>query len=213
MNGFTHRSAAPGVHYAAAPCDRVLRSLPAHPADRAAARTLDGTRATEFLAVRSLLRALLRVLAPGLPGPVIAAHDTGRPHLPQHPDTGISFSHSGGWAAVCVGFGRQVGVDIEVPGPMSPQMVRRCCTPRDAARLSTLPGRDRETAFAWLWTAQEACVKALGTGLAGAPWTVPVGIGQRGGTWNGVRWRAQYDASRIPLTCAFTAACGPRTRP
>ncbi|MEU6548764.1 4'-phosphopantetheinyl transferase superfamily protein [Streptomyces sp. NPDC046915] len=213
MNGFTHRSVAPGVHYAAAPCTRVLGSLPAHPADRAAARTMDDTRATEFLAARGLLRAMLAMLIPGLRSPVIAAHDTGQPHLPQWPATGISLSHSGGWAAAAVGLGRRVGVDIEVPSALSPRMVRRCCTPRDAARLSALPGRDRETAFAWLWTAQEACVKALGTGLAGAPWTVPVGIGQRSGEWNGVRWRAQHDASTIPLTCAFTAPYGPRTRP
>ncbi|MEU8971069.1 4'-phosphopantetheinyl transferase superfamily protein [Streptomyces monashensis] len=213
MNGFTHRRVAPGVHFATAPCDRALRALPSHPADLVAARAMDDTRASEFLAVRGLLRALLAALAPALTGSVIAAHATGQPHLPRHPGTGISLSHSGGWAAAAVGFGRRVGIDIEVPTPMSPHLVRRCCSSADAARLSALPSQDRQTAFAWLWTAQEACVKALGTGLAGAPWSVPVGIGQRSGAWHGVRWCAQYDASTIPLTCAFTAPYGPRTMP
>ncbi|MFD8611805.1 4'-phosphopantetheinyl transferase family protein [Streptomyces sp. NPDC059631] len=213
MKGFAHHGVAPGVHYAAAPCARILRTLPAHPADRAAARGLEPGRAVEFVAARSLLRALLAALAPAAPGAVIAARDTGRPYLPEHPGAGVSLSHSGGWAAAAVGLGREVGVDIEVPGPLSPRLVRRCCGDEDAARLSALPRREGEAAFAWLWTAQEACVKALGTGLAGAPWTVPVAVGQRSGTWRGVRWRAPYDTSRIPLTCAYTAPHGPRKNP
>ena len=41
---------------------------------------------------------------------------------------------------------------------------------------------------AGIWTVQEACVKAAGSGLAGRPWRIPVEVAQLHGRWRGYRW-------------------------
>jgi 4'-phosphopantetheinyl transferase len=70
-----------------------------------------------------------------------------------------------------------------------------------------MPAPQRDLEFAWIWTAQEACVKATGQGLAGRPWTVPVEVGQRAGTWHGVRWLSLRDRFGTPVSCAYQP-CG-----
>ncbi|MER7914479.1 hypothetical protein [Streptomyces sp. NPDC096068] len=64
-------------------------------------------------------------------------------------------------------------------------------------------------------------MKAVGKGLAGRPWTVPVPLGARTGTWNGVHWSAPHDDDRddddrdgddrdaVPVACAWTVPAAP----
>ncbi|MFE7131721.1 4'-phosphopantetheinyl transferase family protein [Streptomyces sp. NPDC057638] len=183
-----------------------------HPADRAAADGMADWRAREFLAGRAALRHLLAEVAPDAAElPVVRGHH-GRPLLAGRPDLGISVSHDAGQTAAAVAFGRAVGVDVQRPPErLDPRMVRRCVRAGHAT-LAALPPAEQGVEFAWIWTAQEACVKAEGTGLSGAPWRVDVRPRQTRGTWKGFTWRALRDhgdhgdhtaLSAIPVSCAW----------
>jgi 4'-phosphopantetheinyl transferase len=164
-------------------------------------------RAREHSAARLLLRRLLAAVGRPATGP-IASHATGQPFLPDHPDLTISLSHSGDWVAAAVGINHTVGIDVQLPLPAH-RLLRRCC-PAGEATLTALSPARRDLEFAWLWTAQESCVKATGQGLAGLPWTIPVHPGQTAGRWHDVTWRSLRDHYRVPVTCAYqeVPTCG-----
>ncbi|MEU7117546.1 4'-phosphopantetheinyl transferase family protein [Streptomyces zaomyceticus] len=217
-------TAAEGVHYLVGRSEEVLAALPVAPADRAPAAALPPWRAVEYTASRTLLRALLREIGEDLRGGPVAARPGGRPYLPGRPDLGVSLSHSGGWVAAAVGRNRDVGVDVQTPAPVGDRLLRLCCSPGDAEALAALPEDGRRREFAWIFTVQEACVKAVGAGLSGRPWNVPVALGQRTGEWTGeptgeptgeraeeraeargrVRWCAPRDRHPVPVGCAWT---------
>jgi 4'-phosphopantetheinyl transferase len=72
-------------------------------------------------------------------------------------------------------------------------------------------------AFAQVWTVQEACVKARGTGLSGAPWRVPAEPDRPVGAWGGLRWQrlpwpAAAGARHTALALAFGPPPGTHTR-
>lgn len=161
-------------------------------------------RAREHAAVRALVRRLLTAVAgPDAGATPIAARPHGQPYLPLRPDLAISLSHSGDWVAAAVGVGPEVGVDVQVPQDTPATLLRRCCGPATREALAAMPRPRRELEFAWIWTAQEACVKATGLGLAGRPWAIPVEVGQRCGTWHGVSWLALRDRFPVPVSCAY----------
>ena len=83
----------------------------------------------------------------------------GKPYAENAPH--FNLSHSGDWLLCAVG-DAPVGVDIEVPRKISPALVRRTCTPAEQAFLADHPG-----CFLQLWTAKEAYLKYLGTGITG----------------------------------------------
>ncbi|MGZ3143724.1 4'-phosphopantetheinyl transferase family protein [Lentzea chajnantorensis] len=170
-----------------------------HAVDVQAAAHLPAVRAREFAAARGLLRSLVAELGEG----EIAARESGQPYLPDHPDLAVSLAHDGGYvAAACRrGRGLGVGVDVQLPVPASDGLLRRC----GVAELAELPEGERDLEFAWVWTVQEACVKATGEGLSGRPWSIPVARGQASGTWRGVRWN-RLRTSAVPVSVAFLEA-------
>jgi 4'-phosphopantetheinyl transferase len=179
---------------------------PGHPEDRAAAAGMVAWRAGEFLSGRALLRWLLAEVVPEAADRSVRPGPNGKPHLPDRPGIGISIAHDEGHFAACVALGRAVGIDIQRPVPnLDAGLVRRCVR-AGRQTLETLPPEERSREFAWIWTAQEACVKAEGSGLAGGPWTVDVRPHQTAGTWKGFAWRGLRDCSDTPLTCAWEAA-------
>jgi 4'-phosphopantetheinyl transferase len=180
-----------------------LRGIEPAPVDAEAAEGLPAWRAAEYLAARTLLRRLLAdVGEPGATTLPIAARDTGQPHLPDRPDLAISLSHEGGWVAAGIGT-TDIGVDVQLPSPTNLGLIRRCCTPSAQRELTDLPDAQRDLEFARIWTVQEACVKAAGSGLGGRPWTVPVEVGQRTGVWHGYRWHRLSDRLGVPASCAY----------
>ncbi|MFC9702164.1 4'-phosphopantetheinyl transferase family protein [Streptomyces sp. NPDC056943] len=197
-------TAAEGVHYLVARSEDVLGTLPVAAPDRAAAADLPPWRAAEYTAARTLLRALLRETGDDLRGGPVAARPGGRPYLPDRPDLGVSLSHSSGWVAAAVGTGRDVGIDVQAPSPVSDRLLRFCCSPEDAEALAALPEAVRRREFAWIFTVQEACVKAVGAGFAARPWSVPVALGQRAGAWDRVHWSAPRAGRPLPVGCAWT---------
>ncbi|RKN77518.1 4'-phosphopantetheinyl transferase superfamily protein [Streptomyces klenkii] len=194
----------PGVWIAQDERDRWIPADP-HPHDRAAAANLPRWRVTEFLAARALLRHLLRAVLPEQADAPVHAGEHGRPVLAGHPDTGISISHDGASIAVAVAPHRRVGVDVQQPADSAPDTLLRRCLGKHARTVSTLPERQRALELAWVWTVQEACVKAAGTGLSGRPWTIDVPPGRPRGQWDAYEWISLRERSRTPLSCAFSA--------
>ncbi|MGK5543256.1 4'-phosphopantetheinyl transferase family protein [Streptomyces sp. URMC 127] len=201
----------PGVWVAHGTRDEWIQAGP-HPHDRAAAATLPAWRATEFLASRALLRHLLRATLPAQADAPVHADDHGRPALTGHPDTGISISHDGDAIAVAVAPHRRVGVDVQQPADSVPDTLLRRCLGEHTPAVSALPERQRAAELAWVWTVQEACVKAAGTGLSGRPWEIDVPPGRPRGQWESYEWISLRERSRTPLSCAFSALRGPVTR-
>lgn len=83
---------------------------------------------------------------------------------------GFSLSHAGDFAAVAVMRGATVGVDVETPRPrLDPSAVARAYfAPAEVAALDACTPAARASMFLRFWTAKEAVLKALGTGLAGS---------------------------------------------
>ncbi|MFD5983833.1 4'-phosphopantetheinyl transferase family protein [Streptomyces cyaneofuscatus] len=185
--------------------EEVLDALPVAVRDRAAASRFPPWRAEEYAASRTLLRALLREIGEDVAGGPVAARPSGRPYLPGRPDLGVSLSHSSGWVAAAVGRGRDVGVDVQTPAAVGDRLLRLCCPPADAEALAGMPEARRRREFAWIFTVQEACVKAVGRGLSGRPWNVPVNLGQQAGDWGRVSWCAPRGGEPVPVGCAWNA--------
>ncbi|MEU0163152.1 4'-phosphopantetheinyl transferase superfamily protein [Streptomyces sp. NPDC006261] len=192
----------PGLHLAVASIPAALNTL--RSADISpASRTMPPWRAREHLAGRALARTLLSKSL-GLPSHTpLRSRTGGPPCVPGHPRLSVSISHSGDTVAAAVAH-QPVGIDIQAPSPPSEGLLRRCCSPSAAAALRRLPPEERALHFAYLWTAQEACVKALGTGLAGAPWRIDVAPGAREGRWRRLTWRHLTDiGSPLPTCLAY----------
>ncbi|MYT75250.1 MULTISPECIES: 4-phosphopantetheinyl transferase [unclassified Streptomyces] len=200
--------AAPDVWVATGQLGPWLRAA-ADPDDRAVAAALPRRRTAEFLAGRALLRHLLRLTVPERASTPIRADAKGRPVLDGDPDTGISVSHDGPAIAVAVARGRRVGVDVQLPVTDVPDSLLRRCLGRHTEDVMPLCERRRGVELAWVWTAQEACVKAAGTGLAGSPWSINIPPGSRAGRWDGYRWISLRDRSPTPLSCAFSLSDAP----
>jgi 4'-phosphopantetheinyl transferase len=91
----------------------------------------------------------------------------GKPTL-AHPTSPIRFnlSHSGGFAALALAHGCEVGIDIEAMRPINEDIAERYFSPFEIAALHALPARERPPAFFRCWTRKEAVIKATGEGLA-----------------------------------------------
>ncbi|MGH8792446.1 MAG: 4'-phosphopantetheinyl transferase family protein [Stackebrandtia sp.] len=201
----TYVEAASGVLVAVDRADRVQDCAAVDPTERARADQMPAWRAAEYLGARGLLRRLLAEAGYGASGAILN-RPSGQPYLPAHPRLGISLSHSDGLVAAAVGVDRRVGVDVQTPVPVGAALLERCCTPGGRFELAALPPQRRATEFAWIWTVQEACVKAAGAGLAGRPWRIPVEPRAREGRWSGYTWIALRDQTSTPTACAYLDA-------
>ncbi|MFE3323268.1 4'-phosphopantetheinyl transferase family protein [Streptomyces sp. NPDC059176] len=176
----------------------------AHRDDLLRAAVLPEWRAREFLAGRGLLRHLLTAVRPELARYAVVPDAYGKPWLRACPDVGVSVSHSRGSLAAAVAVGARVGVDVQRPeAAVTESFARRLLGERGAEALAGLPAARAAEEVAWVWTAQEACVKADGRGLAGRPWSVGVAPGSRSGGWGPYRWVALRGISATPLSCAY----------
>ena len=122
----------------------------------------------------NLITALFQEASDSREDSILGRTAAGAPYLRTMPGVHISVSHSGSWW-LCAASGTPVGIDLEFPRK------RRNETEEDmAARLCRLGERfftseeadwisrgDRVKRFLTLWTAREAYVKYLGTGVTG----------------------------------------------
>lgn len=130
----------------------------------------------------SLRRRIARAVAASFAGRdaadfAITTSGDGQPMLSGPGGLHVSFATRGDLSLVGIAT-RPVGVDLEraiTPGEIPWNVLR----PDEAAVLRTLPETARTEAFLDLWTAKEAILKALGTGLRIAPealWITQEGI-------------------------------------
>jgi 4'-phosphopantetheinyl transferase len=162
------------------------------PEEQARARRFRGDHlARRYRRAHAALRILLGREAGCAPGAVPIVSLPGR--KPRLRDSGLCFnlSHSEGLAAIVMGQGREVGIDVEVRrralGDVC-ALAERACHPCEGEALATLESGRREEAFLRLWTVREALLKAIGTGLAAPPEMIdasPVLAGVQSLEWNG----------------------------
>jgi 4'-phosphopantetheinyl transferase len=118
-------------------------------------------------ALRCLLGARLNVPPDGLR---FAAGQYGKPHLSDHPQLSFNVTHSGARVLIAMSDVRHVGVDVESvdrtfdwTGP-----ARLVCSKPELQWLQQMQPSLRLQAFLRVWTAKEALVKGVGTGIGDA---------------------------------------------
>ena len=79
----------------------------------------------------------------------------------------ISIAHSGDWAVIAVG-NCEIGVDLEVSGPVQWAAARRYFQPEELRSLETTVPSLQSAAFLRMWTRLEAGLKLRGMGFSGA---------------------------------------------
>lgn len=110
-------------------------------------------------------------------GEVVISHDpAGQPRLagPHASALHISLATRAGVVAVALAR-RPVGVDVELVDPDGP-LPREALHPDELRTLDATEAVTRPLAFARLWAAKEAYVKALGTGFARPPESFAVSL-------------------------------------
>lgn len=80
----------------------------------------------------------------------------------------FNVSHSAEIALIAVGFGRELGIDVEYIRPNVDvlEIATHFFSPREILELSGLPGNQQIHGFFNCWTRKEAFVKAIGLGLS-----------------------------------------------
>jgi len=124
------------------------------------------------------------------------------------PPVALSLSHGGGWVAVAVNVHGRVGVDVEAERPVAPALARRCCS---TAELTWLERADdaqtRDERFLRLWTAKEAYLKAIGTGLGVDPRSVSVDWATSGPRLSGPEKDRWHFCSSAPADGVRVTVC------
>ena len=145
------------------------------------ARTVDQRR---FIVRHGVVRHLLAVITGVAPSRLPLRWVEGQ--RPQVTGAGLelSVSHSEGLALVAVaGAGARVGVDVETLRclPDRPALSEVICTPRERRGLHGHSEVEATRRLLVTWTAKEAYLKAVGTGLATDPAAVEVSPATGGG--------------------------------
>lgn len=97
----------------------------------------------------------------------IQTDQLGRPLLPKSPTTRFSCSASRNLALITIAKDHRIGVDVEYVCvvPEAPAIVDSFFTIHEADEFAALPDPAKDLAFLEFWTAKEAYLKAIGTGL------------------------------------------------
>jgi 4'-phosphopantetheinyl transferase len=136
-----------------------------------AARFVFERDARRFRHARAALRRLL-ARSTGTPAAdlVFDAGAHGKPAL-RGIDLPFNLSHAGPLGLIGIGSAHAIGVDIELLHRIdqADALAQRLYTPGERALLAALDGSAYELAFLRCWTRKEACLKAVGCGLAVEP--------------------------------------------
>ncbi|MDW5593373.1 4'-phosphopantetheinyl transferase superfamily protein [Conexibacter stalactiti] len=143
-----------------------------------AARFRDPADGARFTVGRGALRLLLgRCLGIAPPAVELTRAAHGRPALAGGAlDFNVAHAHR--LVACAVSRTRRVGIDLEWIRVLREQhaVTALACDERERAWLDGLPPRGRRQALFELWTAKEACLKAIGCGLLEEPAAVAVAL-------------------------------------
>ncbi len=150
--------------------EAVVDRLEAAERRRAARFRVDAGR-LRFIAAHAMLRTLLAHRLGVLPDALrFVEGPRGKPTLsepPAHPEPRFNLSHSGDLAVVALA-DTEIGVDVEAhrPVPKLDALARRFFSEAERDRLASVAEEKRETLFLGIWTAKEAYLKAVGSGVA-----------------------------------------------
>jgi 4'-phosphopantetheinyl transferase len=181
------------------------------PAERErAGRLLDPGHRRNRLLARGVLRGVLAEHLGADPARLeIARPPGGKPVLlgvsvPLY----FSLSHSRDLALIAVSRHTEIGVDLEfIDRSIDVDVIgRQVLRPGEQATLALLRPRPRQVAFLRLWTAKEACLKAVGAGLGASPYHVAV---SRDGTTACSLWPP---VTRPPATWSLVELAVPGAR-
>ncbi len=153
-----------------------------------------------FTVARATLRVLLAErLGAGDPRRVeIKADANGKPYLEGETELHFNVAHSGEWALYAFSTSAEVGVDFEVLAHRDrvADVEASIAYPDERVGLDSV--EDRALGLLRLWTAKEAFLKALGTGLQIEPSRLRVPISTLGGDAGAgeVEWLDRPEISR-----------------
>lgn len=188
--------AAGDLHVWAVPLDAAnLHALPyteiLSPEERLTADQFRHTAPRQrFLIARTALRILLgRYLRQQPSEVVIVSGALGKPRLADQTNTAklqFNVAHSDQLALIAFTYGNEVGVDVERDRVVrnAEQIAERYFHPIEIAAIVSAPPTERSIAFLKCWTAKEAVLKAIGTGVNDslAEFYVPVNAAKGGVT-------------------------------
>ncbi|MFJ4871399.1 4'-phosphopantetheinyl transferase family protein [Streptomyces sp. NPDC088757] len=196
--------------------------------DPQAPHTLSAARRREFLAGRALLRLAVAELT-GTPAEKVQIGTRGgkRPFCLNAREVDVSISHSAGRIAVTAAHGCEVGIDIQLPVPVSARLLLRydVAGSEPVTRAAPGPRRDdhspdapvtdlgdsnRKTQatdlhyeFANAWTVREACAKSLGLRVGADLWRIRVPPKARRGNWGDAHWYRMPPFQGCPVALAL----------
>ena len=150
--------------------------------EEARARRMAFARDTcRSLASRHALRAVLAGIVGRSPASLVIEPDVaGKPHLASGQALHFNVSHSAHRCLIGVSAREAIGVDIEVMRSVEDaQSLARSYFTRDEREECSTDAAPGSIAFLSCWTRKEACMKALGVGLAAQPATIDVGCAPR----------------------------------
>ena len=159
--------------------------------ERAARFVFDRDR-RRFLAARRFMRQVLADRLGCAAGELrLVAGEHGKPALADHADLYFNLAHSEATAllvlAPCA-----VGIDVELLRPIADAelLAERNYTARERRWIGAADGAERSRRFLHCWTRKEACLKAVGCGLAVEPASFDVLAGS-GSAPIRVSWQAR----------------------
>ena len=161
--------------------DQVTASLDDGERERATRFRFPGD-ARRFSLARGWLREVLGSVCGCSPASLsFVTGPNGKPALRGPSGPHFNLSHAGAVALIAVS-GRPVGVDVE---PLSnghrwAEVAATACTASESAALGRLPAGQRGPAFLRLWTAKEAYLKGVGSGLTTPPDQLELGLCEPG---------------------------------
>jgi 4'-phosphopantetheinyl transferase len=126
---------------------------------------------SRFIAARGILRQLLGKYLQVSPSNVTLTYsDRGKPQLPHNSPLQFNLSHSQEYGLFGFTLNYLIGVDLEYQRvmPDALNIAQRFFSVREFKMLEEMPQEQQARLFFQLWTAKEAYLKAIGTGLSGS---------------------------------------------
>jgi 4'-phosphopantetheinyl transferase len=142
-----------------------------------------------FVVARAALRSILGRYLTAEPGEVaLAQRASGKPYLVEFDAPAplrFNVAHSHELALVAVTRDSEVGVDIERLREVNhwPEILNRYFHDSEAQAIARRPAAEQPAAFMRCWTAKEAVLKAIGTGLSDALQLFAVPVREHKGKW------------------------------
>ena len=139
------------------------------PEERARAdRFVRANSQSQFTVAHGALRHILGATLDADPRTLYFTEQSyGKPSLPGNP-LRFNLSHAGDLALLAVGYGRELGVDVEPIRslPDARSLAQRFFSPSENANLRNVGHANLPRAFFECWTRKEAFIKAIGQGLS-----------------------------------------------